>query len=134
GSFLYDQESGHYNLSWGSLAEFDTWRQEVERADSVEIRVAKKEAGLNYSWKRVYRCTRQGTGGIKPYEKKNPNQIRKIGSKRTGCTCKVDLKAYPGTNILLGHYQKDHSHPINTQNLIYTRISTVAKDKAKESL
>ncbi|KAH9012069.1 hypothetical protein EDB85DRAFT_1900578 [Lactarius pseudohatsudake] len=68
GSFRYDQESSYYDLSWGSLAEFNTWRQEIERADSVEIRLAKKEA--------------KGTGGIKPYEKKHPDQIRKIDSKR----------------------------------------------------
>ncbi|KAH9041694.1 hypothetical protein EDB85DRAFT_1836550, partial [Lactarius pseudohatsudake] len=135
GSFRYDQESGYYDLSWGSLAEFNTWRQEIEQADSVEIRLAKKEAkGVHYSWKCVYRCMRQGTGRIKPYEKKHPDQICKIDSKRTGCTCKVDLKAYPGTNILLGHYQKDHDHPINIQNLIYTQVSTVAKEKAREAL
>ncbi|KAH9013946.1 hypothetical protein EDB85DRAFT_1899436 [Lactarius pseudohatsudake] len=77
GSFRYDQESGHYNLSWGSFAEFDTWRQEVERADSVEICLAKKEAkGLNYSWKHVYRCTRQGTSGIKLVLPKSGLELR----------------------------------------------------------
>jgi hypothetical protein len=134
GSYQYDQESGHYNLSWGSLAEFDVWRQEQERADSVDIRLAETSTGLNYSWKRVYRCTRQGTGGVKPYEKKNPNQVRKLGSKRTGCACRVHLKAYPGTNVLLGNYHRKHDHPIHMSNLIFTRVSEQARGKARELL
>ena len=76
----------------------------------------------------------QGTSGIKPYEKKNPNQVCKVSSKQTGCPCKVDLKAYPGTNVLLGNYHREHDHPINMSNLIFTQVSDNAKGRAKELL
>ncbi len=103
GSFQHDQESGDYKLSWESLAEFDTWRQEQQQIDSIDLLLANTELGTHYfSWRRIYRCSRQGSGGIKPYEKKFPDWIQNFSPKRIGCPCKVDLKGYPRTHIILG--------------------------------
>ncbi len=135
GSFKYDQESGGYDISWQSLADFDGWRQEQKRVDSIDLSLADSEcSGHHYSWKRVYRCSRRGSGGIKPYDKKYPARIRKFGPKWIGCPCKVDVKAYPGTTVLLGRYLKTHNHPIGMQNLIYTRVSKNAKGRVREFL
>ena len=81
-----------------------------------------------------YKCEREGTGGEKHYEKKGPRQSQKIGSKQTGCTCQVMVKAYPGTDTLLGKYTDDHDHPIGVLNLIYTRVFKNAKGKIREML
>ncbi len=135
GSFQYDQESGEYDLSWGSLAEFDVWRQEQERTDSIDLTLTNTELGAcHFSWRRIYWCSRQGSGGIKPYDKKHPDRPRKLGPKWIGCSCKVDLKAYPRTNVILGRYLRTHSHPIGMGNLIHTRISDGARGKVRDLL
>ena len=134
GSLHYDREFGNFNQIWTCFADFERWRQEQGQIHSIELSLAKTLRGINYLWKRVYKCGREGTGGKKPYEKKNTGQIRNLGSKRTGCTCQVIVKAYPGTDTLLGKYIEDHDHPIGIDNLIYTRVSKKAKEKARELL
>jgi hypothetical protein len=127
-----DRESGNFNQIWTGLADFEEWRQKQHKMYSIELLPAKTLRGVNYLWKRVYKCGREGTGGEKHYQKKNPDQFRKLGSKRTGCTCQVIVKAYPGTDTLLGKYIEDHDHPLGIDNLIYTRVSENAKEKIKE--
>ena len=134
GGFDYDKASGEFNQIWTSLAEFDRWRQEQRRLYSIELLVAKSIPGVHFMWKRTYKCGREGTGGVKHYQKKIPDQDRKIGSKRIGCPCQVIVKAYPGTDTLLGKYIIDHDHPTGIENLIYTRVSDNAKGKAREML
>ncbi len=132
GSFQHDQESGDYELSWESLAEFDTWRQEQQQIDSIDLLLANTELSTHYfSWRRIYQCSRQGSGGIKPYEKKFPDWIQNFGPKWIGCPCKVDLKGYPGTHIILGQYIRTHDHPIGMENLIYTQLSKKAKGQVR---
>jgi hypothetical protein len=135
GSFEYDRRSGQFTLAWGSLAKFDIWRLEQQRLHTINLCLVNTEHGMcHFSWRRIYRCSREGSGGIKPYEKKYPGQIRKFSPKWIGCQCKVDLKAYPDTNILLGCYNNIHDHPIGTQNLIYTQVSQNAKGEVKALL
>jgi hypothetical protein len=134
GAYADDRKSGNFDLLWTSLADFERWREEQCRLYSIELLLAKTRGGVNYDWKRVYRCGREGTGGKKKYQKKNAGQARKIGSKRTGCPCQVVVKAYPSTDTLLGKYITNHDHPIGIQNLIYTRVSANAKGKARELL
>ncbi|KAH9041160.1 hypothetical protein EDB84DRAFT_1229893, partial [Lactarius hengduanensis] len=130
GSFAYDKESAGYDLSWESLAEFDIWRQEQEGIDSIDLSLANTECGVrHFAWRRIYRCSRQGSGGIKPYEKKYPDRIPKFGPKWIGCPCKVDLKGYPGTQVILGRYTRTHDHALGLDNLIYTRLSKNAKGR-----
>ena len=133
GSFDSDRESGEFNQLWTSLAEFDRWRQEQRQLYSIEFLLAHTRPGVHYIWKRTYKCGREGTGGEKHYQKKH-DQIRKIGTKRTGCTCQIIVKAYPDRDTLLGKYIEDHDHPIGIKNLIYTRVSDDAKGKAREML
>ena len=135
GGFQYDQEFAGYDLSWGSLAEFDAWRQDQKSADTIDLVMCLNESGSkHFSWRRVYWCSRHGSGGIKPYDKKYPDRIRKFGTKRIGCPCKLDLKAYPGTNVLLGRYLKTHSHPTGMGNIVHTRLSEKTRRKVRELL
>src|SRR6266702_81990 len=62
GGFDFDRASGKFELEWGGLAEFDMWRQDQERTNSIELRIAKtKPAGVHFSWKRIYQCDRRGS-------------------------------------------------------------------------
>jgi len=135
GSFEYDRRSGQFTLAWELLAEFDIWRLDQKRLHMIDLCLANTERGMcHFSWRRIYRCSQEGSGGVKPYEKKFPDRIQKFSPKWTGCQCKVDLKAYPDTDIILGHYHNIHDHPIGTKNLIYTRVSQNAKGKVRALL
>ena len=131
GGFNYDMASGDFNHIWNSLANFEGWHQEQCQTNSIELLLSGSWTGTHFVWKRVYRCTCQGTGGEKPYKRKYLKQDQKIGSKRSGCTCQLVVKAYPGIDTILGAYTDDHDHPIDIQNLIYTRISENEKGKVR---
>ena len=88
------------------------------QTNSIELLLLGSQTGTHFVWRCVYRCMHQGTGGEKPHERKQPKQDGKIGSKQSGCTCQLVVKAYPGIDTLLGAYTDDHDHPIGIQNLI----------------
>lgn len=61
-----------------------------------------------------------GIGGKSKYALKR--EQTNILNKRMDCPCRVVKKSYPGTSIILRKYEDSHSHPIGSENLIYTRI------------
>ena len=134
GGFHADRESGKFNQMWTSLAEFDRWHQEQCQIYSIEFLLAHTCNGVCYIWKWTYKCGCEGLGGKKYYEKKNPDQIRKIGTKQIGCSCQLVVKSYPGRDTILGKFIDDHDHPTGIQNLIYTKVSENAKGRAREML
>ena len=71
---------------------------------------------------------------VQYYEKKNPDQNQKIGTKQIGCSCCLVVKSYPGRDTILGKFIDDHDHPTGIQNLIYTKVSENAKGRAREML
>lgn len=125
GSITYDREHD-FNLEWESISEFHQWREYEERAHGIELRcchIRRANRSALYTTNQLFCCSRQGTGGIKPYEKKT-NRQRKLDSKRIegGCPCRVRIKMYPHTNTVLGKYDRDHSHSTGKDNLKYVRI------------
>ena len=46
-------------------------------------------------------------------------------SKTEECTCKLLVKNYPRTDIILGEYSWKHTHHISSQNLKYICIQKV---------
>jgi len=135
GGFDFDRASGKFKLEWGGLAKFDMWRQDQERTNSIELRIAKTiPAGICFLWKRIYKCAQKGSPKDSAYQKKYPDQIRKHESKQIGCCCQVEFKAYPDTTVLLGHYIQGHNHPTNSANLVFTHVSEKAKGRVKELL
>jgi hypothetical protein len=131
GSFNHDRETGLYPLIWGSLAEFDTWRQEEELANSIELIVACVEKGNKlWSLRRYYVCSREWSGGKPKYERKCPDRLSK-DSKKTGCQCKITIKRYPHTPTILGRYERDHDHDIGLANIAYLRISHASREQIR---
>jgi hypothetical protein len=138
GSYQYDLASGKYPLSWTSLSNLEAWIRAEESQKSIELALKevvpnKGKGAHHWSKKHVYVCARMGTGGKSKYIPKN-NQERKIGSKRTPCQCRLVVKIYPSTDTLLGTYENDHSHPIGSQNLIYTHIPAAVLCRIEDDL
>ena len=135
GSITYDREENGYNLEWETRADFDRWLTHEQKANGIEMRLAKSQ--ISKARRRVYltcktfRCTRNGTGGLSRYEKKTARE-RKIESKRIegGCPCFVQIKTYPHTDIVLGKYISNHSHAIGMENLKFIRM----RDSTREMI
>jgi hypothetical protein len=103
GSFYYNWVCGRYPMEWASPAEFEAWRREEELAYSIELITSKTvhREGL-WTLKRVYVCSCQLSRGRRKYQKKHPDQHRKIQNKKMGCWCSIIIKFYPHTTTILG--------------------------------
>jgi hypothetical protein len=79
GSFYYDRVRGGYLMEWAGPAEFEVWRREEELAYSIELITSKTvHRGGLWTLKQVYICFRQLSRGQSKYQKKHPDQHRKI--------------------------------------------------------
>ena len=135
GSFNYDRESGKFPHQWASMADFDEWRRTEELASSIELIASTVVRGKGLWTKRCrYICSRQLSGGKNKYEKKCPERHANYDSKKTGCACKIVIKLYPHTPVVLGRYEKEHSHEVGTANLAYVRVSQAARLRIREML
>ena len=127
GSITYDREHG-FNLEWECKEAFKIWLDNEQTDQSIELRPFRIERGSAlYTTNQIFRCARNGTGGLKHHQKKTARE-RKIENKRLagGCPALVQIKTYPHTAVVLGKYVSNHSHPIGMENLkfIYMREST----------
>ena len=134
GSFINDKERGIYPMQWDDLSSFHTWRREEELAHSIEL-IASSTVSGGRLWlqKRVYVCARQLSGGPNQYKKKF-NRFRKIGTKKTGCRCRVVIKRYHHTPTVLGRYVNVHDHDLGLGNIAYMRLSRDARETVKAML
>ena len=131
GSITYDRGHG-FSLEWDSKEAFKDWLDNEQTAKSIELRPSKIERGTAlYTTNQIFRCARNGTGGVKPYQKKTSRE-RKIESKRiaSGCPSLVQIKTYPHTDVVLGKYISDHSHAIGMENLKFIRM----RDSTREMI
>jgi hypothetical protein len=135
GSFTHDQESRIYTLQWEDLSAFHAWRREEELTHSIEL-IASSTVSGGRLWlqKRVYVCARQLSGGPNKYKKKFSHRFRKIGTKKTGCRCRIVIKRYHHTPTVLGRYVSGHDHDIGVGNIAYMRLSRTARETVKTML
>lgn len=125
GSLAYDREKGGMTLDWANEAKFQEWLAAEESEKSIELIVSQiKRSDSSGTWRerRMFRCSREFTGGKHSYQKKNQWE-RKIPSKKTGCQCCLIIKRYPGTDTILGKYENQHDHPLGDDNLRFNRLS-----------
>jgi len=97
----------------------------------VELQLANTKTGVYFTWRWIYQCACQGTGGLKGYKKIYPD---KICTKQTSCSCVLVIKSYPKTTVILGHYSNQHDHPIHMDNLKYVQISDNTKTTIRDLL
>ena len=134
GSFNWNRENG-WAIKWAGITEFDTWLKEERLAKLIEFILSCTKMGTPlWSGKRIYVCSHQMSGGQKLYDKKLPDQQRKINSKKTGCRCQIKIKSYPHTETILGCYKEDHNYKIQLANIANTRLLQVDHDKIKVML
>ncbi|KAH9026919.1 hypothetical protein EDB83DRAFT_2526514 [Lactarius deliciosus] len=133
GSMTWDQEHD-FNLEWESLEDFHKWHENEQRAHGIELCTAhtKRPRGsvkqsTVFNGSQLFVCVRQGTSGIKHYEKKTNHESRDTKRIESGCPCHVRIKTYPHTSTILGRYAPNHSHPTSKDNLkyIWIRVPTL---------
>jgi len=137
GSYNYDRDRGGFPYEWSDLAEFEEWRRDEERAYSIELIASSSVSaapGALWSRKRVYVLSCQLSGGKSKYEKKFPDRLRKIDSKKTGCKCRIVIKFYPHTSCILGRYSEEHDHEIGIANIQYIRLSHTGRERMRNLL
>lgn len=139
GNYEKDLCGGKFNKSWDNLPAMLAWLRAEEEFVIMELRLNKRTehpAGDRGAWMNqyYYYCARQGTGGLHRYVRKHPEWNHKVGTKRTGCTCQLQVKSYPNTTLLLGKYLPTHSHPVGEPNARYTLLSKLTRIRITEML
>ena len=85
-----------YSVAWDSLDKVMIWIWDLQEQKVVELQRTHHyiNNGNNGKWTKrfTYTCTRNGTGGDKPYNKLHPEWGRKVPSKWTGCGCHIIVK------------------------------------------
>ena len=135
GSFTHDQKNKIYLLQWEDLSSFHVWCQEEELAHSIELIVSSTVSeGCLWLQKHVYVCARQLSGGPNKYNKKFSHCFQKIGTKKTGCHCRIVIKHYHHTPMVLGCYVSGHDHNLGLSNIAYMHLSHTAQETVKTML
>lgn len=138
GDYTTDSSQPKYNVSWNLLEETMLWLQNIQEQEVVELQMTHHKINNtnNGKWTKTYyfSCSRNGTGGEKPYDKLHPEWGRKVPMKQTGCMCFLIVKLYPGTSCVLGKYTSNHNHLIGGVNAWFMCLSDVTKDQILEML
>jgi hypothetical protein len=123
GSLTYDREKGEM-LEWPNEDEFLAWLAAEEQGKAIQLIVSRTEESDSPNWRArcEFRCSRELSGGKTDREKKL-NFDRKIPSKKTGCKCRLIIKQYPNTEVILGKYMGEHDHLLGGDNLRFLRLS-----------
>ena len=132
GSLTYDLQKGDM-MQWPNEDKFLAWLAAEELRDSIKLIVSRTEELDSPNWRarRVFRCSREPSGG-KTNQVKKHNRDRKIPSKKTGCKYQLTIKLYPNTEMILGKYEGEHNHPIGNENLRFLRLSSRVRDLVKD--
>lgn len=136
GIYNSDLAAGEYPLSWPSMDAMDLWLRKEEKVKFIELRLKEVVQHPYNHWneKLVYVCARQGTGGVKAYEKKKAQHRRRVPMKRMSCPCRLVVKSYPNMYLVLGRYDGSHSHPVGKDNAKFTQLSQDARILIAEKL
>ena len=134
GSFYTDRKGNFYMLEWANFAEFDEWRRAEEAANTIEFQGSSvwHSPGL-WSCRRLFVCGCKLTGGRNKTEQKSKRKC-KIESKKIRCPCRVVIKIYPHTTVILGSYKKAHNHETGAANIKYMGISHETREHMKALL
>jgi len=132
GSITRDMKRRSPTHEWNSLDEFKTWRMKEQLDHGIELLLVRTFSASGSLWheKRIYVCSRQGTGGKSKSIGKHLERIRSRPSNRTGCRCRVIIKTYPHTSTVLGWYRAEHDHATGILNLGSTRLQDTTRANA----
>jgi hypothetical protein len=136
GGFDWDRSHG-YSLQWNTWQDFQIWLKAEQRDNGIEfvrknVRKSESAAAPSYLARHEFVCSRQGAGGTSKYVCKEPDRDRSIPSKRSECPCRLSVKIYPHTAMVLGMYAVEHTHEIGNANLKFTRLSNDVRDQVAD--
>lgn len=135
GSITYDREKGAMPLEWENEAEFLAWLVAEEHDKAIRLIVSRTEESDSPNWRarRVFRCSREFSGG-KPHREGANQSNRKIPTMKTGCRCRLTIKMYPHTDTILGKYETQHNHALGDDNLRFLRLSDGIRVRVMEMI
>jgi hypothetical protein len=89
GSYDSDRYKPEFNMLWGSFDVFTQWKKYQEETFSMRWVITNRDRSVDerYLESVRYICNRSRTGGEKKYEKKNPERVRKIQSRKVSHSC-----------------------------------------------
>jgi len=128
-----------YTLVFGSLAEFQAWKEQEEEEKVVEFvkgdTHGSKAVPPRFKDHTKLVCARHTRSGRKKYVKKYPERQRKLPSRKIegeGCPASISYKTFYHTEEVRACYNDKHSHEIGEANLLFTRRGRkAAQDKGK---
>lgn len=82
GSFEFDRYDDSFNMLWPSWDVFIVWKKHVEETDTIQWAISTRDKGTLYKESIRYVCNRTQTGGDRNYQKKYPDRLRKIGTRK----------------------------------------------------
>ncbi|KIL71717.1 hypothetical protein M378DRAFT_183079 [Amanita muscaria Koide BX008] len=120
-----DSDDG-YTLVFPTIAAFQEWRAAEEERQMVEFGDTHGSKAIPPRFKDHTKlvCARHSRSGRKKYVKKYPDRVRKVPSRKlegVGCPASISYKTYFDTEEVRVCYSSQHSHPIGTPNLPFTR-------------
>ena len=118
---------------WKDEESLLAWLAAEESEHSIELIVSNVARSDSLLWRerRIMKCSREYTGGQPDQHSGSsvPEEWnRKILSKKTGCQCRLTLKFYRHTEIILRKYESKHDHPLRDKNLRFTRLTDGTRD------
>ena len=125
GSYSSNLAAGEYPLSWPSMDAMTLQLRKEEWVKFIELRLKEVVQHPHNHWdkKLVYICSRQGTGGVKAYEKRKAQHRNMVPTKWVSCPCCLVVKSYPNMNLVLEQYDGSQSHPVGKDNAKFTQLS-----------
>ena len=135
GSIVHDRKHRKMSSKWKNEQSFLEWLAAKESKHSIELIVSNIAHSDSLLWweRRILRCLCKYTGGRLDWTSGTPapeEWNRKILSKKTGCRCRLMLKFYRHTEVILGNYESKHDHLLGDENLRFTQLTDRTKDLA----
>ncbi|KAJ7822646.1 hypothetical protein B0H14DRAFT_2370656 [Mycena olivaceomarginata] len=96
-SFLADSSGSKFSLSWDHWAGFQAWLENEEHCHCIELHHVQTTKGMpQFEKKLCYVCSWHGTGDVKVYEKRFPEQGSKASTKTDQMRLCSHCQAIPG--------------------------------------
>ena len=137
GSIMSDQKRG-MTLEWADEGEFAEWLATEELEKGIELIVSNVTYSKSPLWReqRILKCSREWMGGRPTQDQSGSGATkerdRKIPSKKTGCRCRLTIKLYQHTETILGKYEREHDHPLGSENLRFTWLTDRTREMVME--
>jgi hypothetical protein len=126
-------DAGRFNKRWENRAEFQQWMDKERKKNYAFVCNSKPRApststGTVYT---RYVCHRAAAGGSSERHHAKPKHEPQPGKRGAGtrgaqhiqCPVVLNLREFPGSEIMLGSLEGEHNHKLGGHNVEYERIA-----------